>query len=193
VHPFWGRFELRADFAAMGKVYEGITPELGEWLRAQALFFVATAPLSAEGHVNVSPKGLDTLRILGPRRVAYLDLTGSGAETLAHVRENGRIVLMFCALNGPPKVVRLHGKASALSLKSPLRGHFPERVGARAIIDVEVTRVSDSCGYGVPKFGRPEAREALEMRTRKKGEGLAAYRREKNARSIDGLPALPDD
>jgi hypothetical protein len=174
----------------VGKVYEGITPDLAAWIKAQAVFFVGTAPLAGAGHVNVSPKGLDTLRILGPRQVAYLDLTGSGAETVAHVRENGRIVLMFCAFNGPPKIVRLHGRANVLPPTSVLRSEFPDHVGARAIIDVAVTRISDSCGYGVPKFGRPEAREALEMWTRKKGDGLAGYRREKNARSIDGLPAL---
>lgn len=179
----------------MGKEYEGITPELAAWIKAQPLFFVGTAPLAASGHVNVSPKGLDTLRILGPQRVAYLDLTGSGAETIAHVRENGRIVLMFCAFAGPPKIVRLHGKARASAPESELRSHFPEHMGARAIIDVAVTRVSDSCGYGVPKLGAPEPREALDMWTQKKGaEGLAAYRRQKNARSIDGLPALaPED
>lgn len=179
----------------MGKIYEGITPELAAWIEAQPLFFVGTAPLSGSGHVNVSPKGLDTLRILGPQRVAYLDLTGSGAETIAHVRENGRIVLMFCAFSGPPKIVRLHGRAQMLPVTSELRAHFPAHMGARAIVDVAVSRVSDSCGYGVPKFGAPEPREALDMWTRKKGaEGLAAYRRQKNARSIDDLPALaPED
>ncbi len=179
----------------MGKVYEGIAPELAAWIEAQPLFFVGTAPLSGSGHVNVSPKGLDTLRILGPQRVAYLDLTGSGAETIAHVRENGRIVLMFCAFSGPPKIVRLHGKAKMLPVTSELREHFPAHMGARAIVDVAVTRISDSCGYGVPKFGAPEPREALDMWTRKKGaDGLVAYRRQKNARSIDDLPALaPED
>jgi len=179
----------------MGKEYAGITPELAAWIKDQLLFFVGTAPLAATGHVNVSPKGLDTLRILGPQRVAYLDLTGSGAETIAHVRENGRIVLMFCAFSGPPKIVRLHGKASVAAASGELGKHFPDHMGARAIVDVAVTRVSDSCGYGVPKFGAPEPREALDMWTQKKGaEGLAAYRRQKNARSIDGLPALaPED
>lgn len=178
----------------MGKEYAAITPELAAWIKAQPLFFVGTAPLAASGHVNVSPKGLDTLRILGPQRVAYLDLTGSGAETIAHVRENGRIVLMFCAFAGPPKIVRLHGKAQMLPASSPLRGHFPAHMGARAIVDVALTRVSDSCGYGVPEFGAPEPRAALDMWTQKKGaEGLVAYRRQKNARSIDGLPALEED
>jgi hypothetical protein len=178
----------------MGKEYAGITPELAAWIEAQPLFFVGTAPLAASGHVNVSPKGLDTLRILGPRRVASLDLTGRGPQTIAHVRENGRIVLMFCAFSGPPKIVRLHGTAEVLPLSVDLRSHFPQHQGARAILDVAVTRISDSCGYGVPKFGAPEPREALDMWTRKKGaEGLAAYRRQKNALSIDGLPALEDD
>lgn len=181
----------------MGKVYGTITPELAAWVARQLVFFTGTAPLSAQGHVNVSPKGLDCLRILGPRRVAYLDLTGSGAETIAHVRENGRIVLMFCAFTGPPKIVRFHGTASVLTPGSlgweAMLGHFPSHAGARAVIDVAVTRVSDSCGYGVPQFSGGEPRQALPMWTQNKGEGLAAYRREKNTRSIDGLPALAAD
>lgn len=179
----------------MGKAYEAITPELAAWVEKQALFFVGTAPLAAHGHVNVSPKGLDTLRIVGPRRVAYLDLTGSGAETIAHVRENGRIVLMFCAFSGPPKIVRLHGEARVVAPASPdwasLRGSFPGHLGARAVIDVQVTRISDSCGYGVPSFSGMEPRAALPRWAQNKGAaGLAAYRRRHNARSIDGLPAL---
>ena len=183
----------------MGKVYEGITPEIQAWVQTQPLFFVGTAPLAAEGHVNVSPKGLDSLRILGPKRVAYLDLTGSGAETIAHVRENGRIVIMFCAFFGPPKIVRFHGKSKVVTPRSAtwpeLRSRFPEHMGARAILDIEVTRISDSCGYGVPTFEKMSQREALDMWTQKRGApGLVTYRREKNARSIDGLPALePED
>ena len=178
----------------MGKEYAEITRELAAWIEAQPLFFVGTSPLAASGHVNVSPKGLDTLRLLGPQRVAYLDLTGSGAETMAHVRENARIVLMFCAFSGPPKIVRLRGKAVVVQLGSELDKHFPAHMGARSIIDVAVTRISDSCGYGVPKFGKAEPREALDMWTEKKGaEALAAYRRQKNARSIDDLPALEED
>lgn len=182
-------------YGAMGKIYEAITPELAEWVGKQPLFFVGTAPLAANGHVNVSPKGLDTLRILGPRRAAYLDLTGSGAETIAHVRENGRLVLMFCALAGAPKIVRFHGKGTvvtpAFAQWPALRGQFPEQLGARAIIDIEVIRVSDSCGYGVPAFSSVEQRVALRGWTENKGpEGLRAYRRQHNSRSIDGLPAL---
>lgn len=178
----------------MGKVYDSITADISAWVASQPMFFVGSAPLSPRGHVNVSPKGLDTLRILGPHRVAYLDLTGSGAETIAHVRENGRIVLMFCAFCGPPKIVRFHGTAGLVSPAdagwNALRSHFPDYLGARAIVEVDVARVSDSCGYGVPQLEGVSQRQALEGWTRTKGEALPAYRREKNTRSIDGLPAL---
>ncbi|HXZ51400.1 MAG TPA: pyridoxamine 5'-phosphate oxidase family protein [Burkholderiales bacterium] len=179
----------------MGKVYAEITPELSTWLAAQKMFFVGSAPLSTKGHVNVSPKGLDTLRVLGPRRVAYLDLTGSGAETIAHLRENGRIVLMFCAFSGPPKIVRLHGAGNVVTPASgewpELHARFPGQLGARAIVDVEVSRISDSCGYGVPIFAGVEERVALPRWAETRGpQGLQAYRREKNVRSIDGLPSL---
>ncbi len=179
----------------MGKLYEGITPELIAWVGQQHLFFVGTAPLAADGHVNCSPKGLDTLRILDARHVAYLDLTGSGAETIAHLRQNGRIVFMFCALAGPPKIVRFHGKGEAATPASPgwakLLSLFPGYPGARAIIHAEITRVSDSCGFGVPKFEYVEERDTLARWTEaKKIEGLPLYRRQHNARSIDGLPSL---
>ena len=180
----------------MGRLYDVIDDTTRQWLAKQPVFFVATAPNDPDGHVNLSPKGAaGAFRVLGPTRVAYVDLVGSGVETAAHLRENGRIVLMFCAFAGPPKIVRLHGRARVLPLTSKLRTEFADHIGARAIIDVAVTRVSDSCGYGVPKFGAPEPREALDMWTQKKGaEGLAAYRRQKNARSIDDLPALaPED
>lgn len=179
----------------MGKIYEEITPELTAWVEQQHVFFVATAPLGSEGHVNCSPKGLDTLRVLGPRRVAYLDLTGSGAETIAHLRENGRIVFMFCALDGPPKIVRFHGRGEVITPASPawpeLRLSFPGYPGARAIILADITRVSDSCGYGVPEFEYIGERDTLERWAENKGaEGLPLYRKQKNARSIDGLPSL---
>ena len=179
----------------MGKLFDEITPELVTWVKQQHLFFVATAPLASSGHVNCSPKGLDTLRILGPHRVAYLDLTGSGAETIAHVRENGRIVFMFCALAGAPKIVRFHGVGEVVTPASPswaqLRAMFSEYPGARTIIVAEIGRVSDSCGYGVPKYEYIEERDALERWALTKGaEGLPLYRSQKNARSIDGLPSL---
>jgi hypothetical protein len=182
----------------MGKTYDGITPDLAEWIAQQALFFVGTAPLAKDGHVNISPKGLDTLRVLGPRRVAWLDLTGSGAETIAHLRENGRIVIMFCAFAGAPKVVRLHGRGTVVTPAAKewtaLHAHFPEHIGTRSILDVAVTRVSDSCGFGVPTFGQPTQRIALPRWAQNKGpEGLPAYRREKNARSIDGLAGFEPD
>lgn len=181
----------------MGKLFEEITPALGEWIAAQRMFFVASAPLSADGHVNCSPKGLDTLRILGPREVAYLDLTGSGAETIAHLRENGRIVIMFCALDGPPRIVRLHGRGNVVLPGSAdwprLRAQFPEQLGDRAIVHIELTRISDSCGFGVPLYEFVEDRAALPQWCAKKGpEGLARYQRDKNAQSIDGLPGLAD-
>ena len=179
----------------MGRKFDEITPALREWIEAQRLFFVATAPLAPDGHVNCSPKGLDTLRILGPREVAYLDLTGSGAETIAHLRENGRIVIMFCALAGPPRILRLHGHGSVVlpdSAEWPgLRAQFPEQLGDRAIIRIETTRISDSCGFGVPRYDFVADREALEQWCENKGpDGLARYQRDKNAASIDGLPAL---
>lgn len=179
----------------MGKLYEEITPELVTWIKQQHLFFVATAPLASDGHVNCSPKGLDTLRILGPRRVAYLDLTGSGAETIAHLRENGRIVFMFCALAGLPKIVRFHGNGQVVTPASPawpeLRAVFPEHPGARAIVQADITRVSDSCGYGVPTFEYVEERDTLVRWAETKGaEGLPLYRSQKNVCSIDGLPGL---
>lgn len=182
----------------MGKIYQEITPELIAWVNQQHLFFVATAPLASAGHINCSPKGLDTLRIIGPRRVAYLDLTGSGAETIAHLRENGRIVFMFCALAGPPKIVRFHGRGEAITPASPawaeLRLAFPDYPGARTIILADITRVSDSCGYGVPTFEYVEDRDTLERWAEAKGaEALPLYRNQKNARSIDGLPSLDQE
>jgi hypothetical protein len=179
----------------MGRLYDEITPTLADWIARQRLFFVATAPLAQDGHVNCSPKGLDSLRILGPREVAYLDLTGSGSETIAHLRENGRIVIMFCALEGPPLIVRLHGSGSIVLPGSPgwehLRGQFPDQPGDRAIIRVGVGRISDSCGFGVPRYDFVEERDALPRWSEVKGpEGLARYQRDKNSRSIDGLPSL---
>jgi Pyridoxamine 5'-phosphate oxidase len=179
----------------MGKTYDEITPELAEWLRQQHIFFVATAPLSASGLVNCSPKGMDTFRILGPREVAYLDLTGSGVESAAHVQENGRIVLMFCAFTGSPNIVRLHGNGEVLVHDAPeflrLRANFPEYAGARAIIRIRLTRIGDSCGYAVPRFDYKGERDALLKWSESKGpDGLDQYRRQKNAQSLDGLAGL---
>lgn len=181
----------------MGKLYEHITGDIATWIKQQHMFFVATAPLRIEGHVNCSPKGLDVLRILDPGKVAYLDLTGSGAETIAHLRENGRIVFMFCAFSGAPKIVRLHGRGKVVTKTSPewetLLTLFPGYPAARSIILVQVIRVSDSCGYGVPKFDFQENRDAMQRwADTKGGAALPEYRKLKNTKSIDGLPALDD-
>lgn len=180
----------------MGKVYDEIDARLRRFLEAQQMFFVATAPLAADGHVNLSPKGLDTFAVLGPREVAYLDLTGSGVETVAHLRENGRIVLLFCAFAGPPRIVRLHGRGEAIEPGhaefEALAARFPAHTGRRSVIRARLERISDSCGYGVPLYeyrGQREQLPAWVARTEAK-DGVAAYRRTHNARSIDGLPGL---
>ena len=182
----------------MANVYDGIDAKLSAWLHAQPMFFVSTAPLAADGHVNVSPKGMaGTFAILGTHRVAYLDYFGSGAETIAHVRENGRIVLMWCAFAGPPKIVRLHGRGRVVfpdDTEYPeLRAKFAkEREKAvRAIIVVDVDRTSDSCGYSVPNLEFVADRTVLDLRQEKRPpEYYEEYARTRNAQSIDGLPAL---
>lgn len=179
----------------MGKVLDAIDDAVAAFIARQHVFFVATAPRADDGHVNVSPKGGDTFRILGPRQVAYLDLTGSGVETIAHVRENGRIVVMFCAFEGPPDIVRLHGRGTVLlpgdGDYSALAAGYPPNAGARAILRIDVTRVATSCGYAVPLFEYVGDRDQLDKWVERKGsEGLTSYRSEKNARSIDGLKGL---
>ena len=176
----------------MATTYSTITDDLRAFIEAQQLFFVATAPLAADGHVNISPKGLDCLRVLGPLRVAYLDLTGSGNETSAHLRENGRVTLMFCAFQGPPRILRLYGTGTTALAGSPtwaeLRPLFPDHPGSRQIIVADVTRVQTSCGFGVPLYDYTGQRETLLRYAESKGEqGLEDYRRQQNARSIDGL------
>src|SRR4051812_16831954 len=177
----------------MAERFASISDDLGRWWSEQPMFFVATAPAGDSGHVNVSPKGLDTLRILDPQRVAYLDLTGSGVETIAHLRDNGRITLMACAFNGAPRISRIYGTGSVHELGSPgfdgLRGLFPDLPGARAVIDVAVDRVTTSCGYAVPLMDAVGDRDRLLDWARAKGDdGLVAYRESKNATSIDALP-----
>jgi hypothetical protein len=178
--------------------YDSISPDLARWFEQQHVFFVATAPLTAAGHVNCSPKGMRSFRVLGPHDVAYVDLTGSGAETIAHLKENGRIVFMFCAFDGPPTIVRLHGTGTVLEPGTPafadLQDTFPRFVGTRAIITATIDRVSSSCGYAVPRMDFVADRDALEKWSAKKGaDGLDQYRRDKNGSSIDGLPALDVD
>jgi predicted pyridoxine 5'-phosphate oxidase superfamily flavin-nucleotide-binding protein len=179
----------------MGKIRSALDDAATRFIQAQRLFFVASAPLDANGHINLSPKGLDTFRILGPTTVAYLDFNGSGVETIAHLKENGRIVLMFCAFQGPPNIFRLYGHGRAVEPHEPefasLAAHFADHENARSIIVVELTRVTDSCGYGVPMFKYEGEREQLHAWARKQGpEGLKDYRQRKNRQSIDGLPGL---
>lgn len=179
----------------LGAIHEQIDDQLAEWIGRQRVFFVATAPLRPDGHVNCSPKGGDAFRILDPTTVAYQDFTGSGVETIAHLQENGRIVIMFCGFDGPPKIVRLYGKGDIISPGHhefpSLLARFPEHPGTRALIKINVTRVADSCGFGVPLFDYRADRDALHQWAASKGPGkLQAYRREKNARSIDELPGL---
>jgi hypothetical protein len=179
----------------MGRTYDSIDDGLAAFLRAQHVFFVGTAPRADDGHVNVSPKGLNGFAILDPRTVAYLDLTGSGVETIAHVRENGRITLLFCALEGAPRIVRLHGRGRVVAADEPgyaaLSARFPAHPGARAVIVVGLDRIADSCGWGVPRYRyEGERSQLLDWATRKGDEGLATYRAEWNASSLDGLPGL---
>jgi hypothetical protein len=175
--------------------FASISPELAEWWQAQPVFFVATAPAGPDGHVNLSPKGHDTLRVLGEKRVAYLDLTGSGVETIAHVRENGRITLMACAFDGNPQIARIYGNATVHLVGSEgfaaLAPEFPALPGRRSIIDVAVDRVTTSCGYAVPRMDFVEERaRLLDWATAKGGDGVVAYWGTKNATSIDGLPGI---
>jgi hypothetical protein len=176
----------------MGAVHPSITPAIASWITRQQMFTVATAPLAADGRVNVSPKGLDTLRVLDECTVAYLDLTGSGAETIAHVRENGRITLMWTAFEGPPRIVRVHGHGEVLELDDArVAGLFPTLPGARAVILVRAERISDSCGYAVPLYSFEGHRSRLlEWAEGKSDDELDEYRHAKNSASIDGLPAL---
>src|SRR3954447_2410357 len=186
----------------MAKVFDGIDDHLRDWIGRQRLFFVGTAPLSPDGHVNVSPKGpIESLAILDDHTVAYLDVIGSGAETIAHVRENGRIVVMLCAFEGPPRIVRLHGRGEVVPAGDPefadlaARCGFDPPAGRRAIVVVHVDRIADSCGYGVPLMSYEGERPHMEASVQKKlrvggDDALIEYQRRKNAESIDGLPAV---
>jgi hypothetical protein len=190
----------------MAKVFERIDAHQREWIAGREMFFVGTAPLAADGRVNCSPKGpMGTFRVLDDHTVAYLDMVGSGAETVAHLRENGRIVVMFCAFEGPPRILRLHGRGEVVPADDARfeelygRADFdaPHDIEAarRAVILVEVERIADACGYGVPLMSYEGEREHAEKWAEKKlrgggGEAIADYMTEKNAESIDGLPAF---
>ncbi|WP_166983023.1 pyridoxamine 5'-phosphate oxidase family protein [Paramicrobacterium fandaimingii] len=180
----------------MGKIFDSIDDTMKAWIETQPLWFVATAPLSTEGHVNVSPRGHDSLSVLNEHRVAWVDFTGSGVETIAHLRENGRVCLMFASFERRPRIVRLHGRGT---VALPGDAEFdevvalhPEHPSTRAVITVDVTRVSDSCGWGVPVMEMTGERDLLRLHAEKKGaDGMAAYRVEKNSLSVDGLPGFP--
>ena len=179
----------------MGKAHTDIDTDLRAFIERQHMFFVATAPNGRSGHINLSPKGLDLLRVTGPREVVYLDCVGSGAETIAHVRENGRITLMFCAFEGPPNIVRLYGGGEVIEPQdppfAPIGRLFGDVPGGRAIIRVRVQRVADSCGFGVPLYDyRGQRAQLAAWADTKDAPALRAYQRQKNASSIDGLPAL---
>ncbi len=176
-----------------------LTPASQEFIRAQYIFYVATAPRANSGHVNLSPKGLNTFRILGPRLVGYADYTGSGVETIAHIRENGRMTIMFCSFEGKPNILRVYGKGRAVEPSDPEFARLlPEFTNApaspppfRAIVLLDITRVTDSCGFGVPFYEYKGERDQLEGWCKKKTpEEIAAYQARKNAVSIDGLPGL---
>ena len=176
----------------MANVYDSISDDLRAFIAAQQVFFVGSAPLGPDGHVNLSPKGLDCLRVLAPNRVAYLDLTGSGNETSAHLRENGRITLMFCAFAGSPKILRLYGRGETVLPGSErwaaLRPLFGEYPGVRQIVVATISRVQTSCGFAVPHYEYVGQRDTLIRWANAKGDdGLEDYRCERNARSIDGM------
>jgi hypothetical protein len=176
----------------MAKLFDCVTDELQAFIAAQQLFFVATAPLSTTGHINLSPKGLNSFRVLSPQRVAYVDVTGSGNETSAHLQENGRITFMFCAFQEPPLILRLYGRGYTIlpgtSEWDDLSPLFPPIPGTRQIVIADIDRIQTSCGMGVPLYGYQGQRDSLTRWAEKKGEaGLQDYWHKKNRTSIDGL------
>jgi hypothetical protein len=182
----------------MGKEFENIDDRMQRWIERQRMFFVSTAPLAGDGRINCSPKGLDALRVLGPRQMAYADTGGSGIETVAHLKENGRIVIMLCAFEGPPKIFRFYGRGRSVEPHHPefaeLLPKFPRMPTLRNFIVIDVDCIRDSCGYGVPLYEFKSERDSLaNWIDSKSDEEMRAYRVEKNARSLDGLPGLDLD
>jgi len=177
----------------MGKFFDEISANHKAFIQKQKIFFTASAPLNADGHVNLSPKGLDFFRVLSPNRVAYMDIVGSGNETSAHLLENGRITIMFCAYEGPPNILRLYGKGyTVLPLHDvwpELAPHFDLQLATRQIIVVDIDKVQTSCGFSVPYYEYTGERSQAQQWAEKKGvDGLEAYKKEKNRISLDGLP-----
>jgi len=179
----------------MGKEYTEIDDGIQQWMARQHVFFVATAPLENNGHVNCSPKGLDSLRVLGRRKLAYADTGGSGIETVAHLKQNGRITVMLCAFDGPPKIVRFYGAGRAVEPHdadfASLAMEFPRLPAIRNIVVIDVDLITDSCGFGVPLYDYRRQRDSLanDFAHRSQQE-ILDYRRERNATSLDGLPGL---
>ena len=179
----------------MGKLYEELTPKLIEFISEQKLFFVGTAPLNQEGHVNISPKGMESLQVLDNKTVAYLDVTGSGVETISQIKENGRLVFMFCAFEGKPFILRLHGQGSVIEKDDDefqtLENHFVELPGVRSIIKLDITRIADSCGWNVPLYNFAGTRDYYQNFADKLGpEGIRKGQLASNMSSIDGLLGL---
>jgi hypothetical protein len=183
----------------MGKQYDAIDDSIRVWMEQQRMFFVGTAPLSADSLVNLSPKGHDALRVIDGKTLAYLDFGGSGVETIAHIRENGRIVIMMCAFKGPPKIFRFYGKGEVVT---PIDKDFEELaglfsipgVGIRAIIRIHVSRIQDSCGYGVPNYEFLGDRKSSQNWAAKLGtKKVRDYQVEKNLQSLDGIPAISEE
>lgn len=182
----------------MAKTYEVIDNSIRRWMKAQKMFFIGTAPLAGDGQVNLSPKGHDSLRILGEKTLAYLDFGGSGVETIAHIRENGRIVVMMCAFDGPPKIFRFHGTGEVIT---PLDDGFEALhqlfempgIGVRTIIRIHVDRISDSCGYGVPNYEFTGERRSTQNYIEKTGtQTIRKNMATNNLQSIDGLPGITE-
>ncbi|BAU52797.1 pyridoxamine 5'-phosphate oxidase family protein [Mucilaginibacter gotjawali] len=177
----------------MGKFYNEIPEQQKAFIEKQKMFFVASAPLSADGHVNLSPKGMDCFRVLSPNRVAYMDIIGSGNETSAHILENGRITFMFCAYDGPPMILRLYGKGYSVipgdEEWEALAQNFNLVMSTRQIIVADIDMVQTSCGYVVPYYQYGGERDTMPKWVASKGaEALETYKAEKNMQSIDGLP-----
>lgn len=179
----------------MGKEYTEFDERLQDWIGRQHVFFVSTAPSAADGLINCSPKGLDCLRVTGPRQIAYVDTGGSGIETVAHIKENGRVTIMLCAFEGPPKIFRFYGLGHVLEPHDEgfeeMLAKFPEMPAARNIISVDVERIIDSCGFGVPLYEFKKHRDSLDNYFSKQSEeDISKYRRDRNSESLEGMPGL---
>lgn len=177
----------------MGSFYESISQHHQDFIARQHIFFVASAPLNAEGHVNLSPKGMDSFRVLSPNQVAYMDVISSGNETSAHILENGRVTFMFCAFDGAPNILRLYGRGQTILPGQPgwdaLAPHFKLVASVRQLIVADIYKVQSSCGYGVPLFEYSGEREQHFKWAQKLGpEGLSEYSLEHNSISLDGMP-----